>query len=78
MGQHRGLKQQGVDNIVHGVKSMLGFTILQKGVWAGHLQDDTTGSKEYMRGGIVEHTTIVTLDILDGAAKLCGNKGEKI
>jgi hypothetical protein len=30
------------------------------------------------RGGVVELTTIVTLNIFDGVAKLCGDKGEKI
>jgi hypothetical protein len=57
---------------------MLGFTILWRVVWAGHPQDNPTGGKECTRGGIVELTTVVTLDSFDGAAKLRGNKGEKI
>jgi hypothetical protein len=41
-------------------------------------QDDPTGGKECTGGDIVELTTVVTLDDFDGAAKLRGNKGEKI
>jgi hypothetical protein len=76
--RHRGLKQQRVDHIIDGVKSMLSFTILWRGVWAGHPQDDPTGGKECTGGGIVEVTTVVTLDDFHGAAKMCGSKGKKI
>jgi hypothetical protein len=31
--QHRGLKQHGVDHIIDGAKSALGFTVLRRGVW---------------------------------------------
>jgi hypothetical protein len=57
---------------------MKSFTILQRGVWAGHPQDDPTGGKECSRGGTVELMTIFTLDGFDGVAKLCGHKGKKI
>jgi hypothetical protein len=57
------------------VKSALDFTVLRRGVWAGHQQDDPIGGKECAGGGIVELTTVVTLDHFDGAAKLCGNNG---
>jgi hypothetical protein len=33
------------------------------------------GGKECAGGGIVELTTVVTLDHFDGAAKLCGDNG---
>jgi hypothetical protein len=32
-GQHRGLKQWGSDHIIDGAKSVLGFTILRRGLW---------------------------------------------
>jgi hypothetical protein len=74
---HRGLKQQGVDHVIDGVKSALGFTILWRGIWTRHPQDDPTGGKECAGGGVVEHTVVVTLDGFDGASKLRGNKGKK-
>jgi hypothetical protein len=55
---------------------MLDFTILRRGVWARHLQDDPIGGKECTRGGIIKLMAIVTLDDFDGAARLHGNKGE--
>jgi hypothetical protein len=76
--QHRGLKQQRVDHIIDDVKSALNFTILQRGVWTEHPQDDPTRGKEHASGGVVELTAVVTLDDFDGAAKLRGNKGEKL
>jgi hypothetical protein len=78
VSRHKGLKQQGADHIIDGVKSTLSFTVLRKGVWVGHPQDDPIGSKECTGGGIVELTTVVTLDSFDGVAKLRGNQGEKI
>jgi hypothetical protein len=75
---HRGLKQQGADHIIDGVKSTLDFIVPWRGVWARHLHDDSTGGKECVGGGIVELMTIVTLDDFDGAAKLRGNRDEKI
>jgi hypothetical protein len=74
--QHRGLKQQGADHIIDGAKGALGFTVLQRGVWVGHSQDDPTGGKKCTGGVMVELTTVVTLDDFDGAAKLRGNKGD--
>jgi hypothetical protein len=64
--RHRGLKQQGVDHIIDGVKRTLNFTVLWRGVWAGNPQDDHTRGKGCMGGGIVELTIIVTLDDFDG------------
>jgi hypothetical protein len=75
--QRRVLEQQGADHIIDGAKRTLSFTILQRGVWARHPQDDSTGGKECTGEGIVELTAIVTLDSFDGAVKLRGNKGKK-
>jgi hypothetical protein len=76
--RHRGLKQQGADHIIDGAKSALNFTIMQRGVWTRHPQDDPTRGKKYVGGGVVKLTTVVTLDNFDGAVKLRGNKGQKI
>jgi hypothetical protein len=76
--RHRGLKQQGADHIIDGAKSALDFTVIRKGVWGGHPQDDPTGGKECTGAGIVKLSTVVTLDDFDGEAKLFGDKGEKI
>jgi hypothetical protein len=76
--QHRGLKQQTKEHIIDGVKRTLSFINLWRGVWAGHSQDDPTGGKECMGGGIIKLMTIVALDGFDGAAKLRENKGKKL
>jgi hypothetical protein len=60
------------------VKSTLTFTILRRGVGAGHPQNHPMSGEERSRGGIVELSAIVTLNNFDGAAKLRGDKGEKI
>jgi hypothetical protein len=49
--------------------STLGFTVLWRGVWTGHPQDDTIGGKECTGGGIVELMVVVTLDGFDGGEK---------
>jgi hypothetical protein len=55
----RNLKERGANHIIYGVKSTLGFTILWRGVGAGHPQNHTMSGEECSRGGIVELTTIV-------------------
>jgi hypothetical protein len=72
--RHRGLKQQRAEHIIDGAKRTLDIIILWRCVWVGHPQDNPTGGKECTGGGIVELTTIVTLDSFDGAVKLRGNK----
>jgi hypothetical protein len=57
---------------------MLNFTIVRRGVWIGHPQDDSIRGKECARGGIVELTTVVTLDDFNGVVKLRGNKDKKL
>jgi hypothetical protein len=38
-----------------------------------HVENNTMSVKKSVGGRIVELTTIITLDSLDGGAKLCGN-----
>jgi hypothetical protein len=72
--QHIDPKQLRAKHIIDGVKRTLGFTILRRGVWIGHLLDDPTRGKECTGGISVELTTVVTLDGFDGVAKLRRNK----
>jgi hypothetical protein len=74
--RHRGLKQQRAEHNIDGTKGTLDFTILWRGLWAGHPQDNPTRGKKCTGGGIVELMTIVTLVGFHDAAKLCENKGE--
>jgi hypothetical protein len=67
-----------VDDIVSGSNDALNFTILWWCVGTGHPQEGTVGEKKRLSGWVVELTTIITLDVLDGAAELCGYIGEKI
>jgi hypothetical protein len=76
--RHRSLKQQRAEHIIDGSKRTSGFTVLRRGVWVGHPQDNPTRGKECTGGGIVEFMTVVTLDGFDGASKLRGNKDKKI
>jgi hypothetical protein len=76
--RHRSQKEQGADHVIDGAKSALSFTVLQRGVGIRHPQDDPTGGEKRVGGGVVELTTVVTLDGFNGAAKLSGDKGEKI
>jgi hypothetical protein len=75
---NRSLKKHRADHIVNGIESTLGFTILWISVWERHPQNHTIGGKEHSEGGIIELTSIVTLDNFDGAVKLCGDISEKI
>jgi hypothetical protein len=72
----RSLKEQEANHIIYDAKSTLSFTILHRGVGAGHPQNHPMSGEEYSRGDVVKLTTIVALNIFDGAAKLCGDKGE--
>jgi hypothetical protein len=74
----RTLKEQGVNHVINGAKSTLDFTILRRSVGAGHPQNHPMSGEECSRGGVVELPAVVAMDNFDGAAKLCGDKGEKI
>jgi hypothetical protein len=76
--RNRSLKKEGAQYIINGAEDVLGFTILWRSVGTRHPQKYPFGDEECMRGGVIELTTIVTLDDFDGAAKLCGDISEKI
>jgi hypothetical protein len=76
--QERSLKEQGANHVINGAESTLGFTVLWRSVGVGHPQNHPMSGEECSRGGVVELPVVVALDGFDGAAKLCGDKGEKI
>jgi hypothetical protein len=49
----RCLKEQGVNHIIYSAKSMLGFTVLRRGVGAAHPQNYPMSGEECSRGGVV-------------------------
>jgi hypothetical protein len=72
----RSLKEQGANHVIYGAKSMLGFTVLRRRVGARHPQNHSMSDEECSRGGVVKLMTVVALNNFDGAAKLCGDKGD--
>jgi hypothetical protein len=76
VSQERSLKEQGANHVINGAESTLDFTVLWRSVGAGHPQNHPMSGEECSRGGIVELLAVVALDRFDGAAKLCGDKGE--
>jgi hypothetical protein len=54
----RSLKEQGVNHIICGAKSTLGFTVLRRGVGTGHPQNHLMSGEECSRGGIVNSQSL--------------------
>jgi hypothetical protein len=54
------------------------FTILRRGVWAGHPKLHAMCKEELPRGGFVELAPIVALDTLDLVAELSTDKREEL
>ena len=69
-----GLKKQGANDVVDRAQNTFGTTILLGGVGTGHPKADTVGEKESSCVGVIELTTIVTLQAFNGGAKLSENK----
>jgi len=67
-----------VNDIISGADNAFGFTVLRRGVGAGHAQVDTVGKEEGTGARVIELTAVVALDALDGDAKLCAHVGEKV
>jgi hypothetical protein len=72
------LKQQRLRDIVKSLKDAFDFTVLLRGVRARHAKGDTMSEEERAGLGVIKLTPVVSLDTLDGAAKLGGNKREKV
>jgi hypothetical protein len=65
-----------VNNVIYSAKSTLNFTVLRRSVGEGHPQNHPMSGEECSRADIIELTAVVALNSFDGAAKLCGDKGE--
>jgi len=67
---HVGLKQYGASSIVDGVNHALSFTVLRRGVWAGHAQVNTIGEEEGARARVVKLAPIIALHRFHHGTKL--------
>ena len=77
-GRHRRLEEESANDIVGGAENAFSLAILLQGVWARHAHDDTLCKEESAGGGVIELTTIITLNCLNSATKLSENVGEKL
>jgi hypothetical protein len=66
-----------VNNVIGGTQHMLGFTILRRGVWAGHLEVHAM-SKEELPRGVVKLTPITALEAPKLVAKLSADKRKEL
>ena len=64
-------KQQGASGIINRANHALSFTVLRRGVGAGHVQMDSMGEEERACAGVVKLTPIVALDSFHHGPKLC-------
>jgi len=72
------LKQKGMQNVVNGANRTFGFPILLRGIWTRHAECNTMREEERAGLRVVEFSAVITLDTLDGDAKLRANISEKI
>jgi hypothetical protein len=57
---------------------MLSFTILRRGVWAGHPDVHTMSKEELPQGGVVELTPIIAKDALNLVGELSAGKRKEL
>jgi hypothetical protein len=74
----RCLQQQGAHDIVGGANHALGLAILRGGVRAWHSKLNAVGEEEGARVGVIEVSSVIALDTVDGVTKLLENVGEKV
>jgi hypothetical protein len=60
------------------VNDALGLVVLRRGMGTRHAESDTMCGKERAGGGVIEFTTIITLDDFNGDTKLGGDIGENM
>jgi hypothetical protein len=68
----------GAHDIVCGPNHALNLVVLWRSVQTRHTQLNTSGEKERARGVVIELTTVVTLDGLNGEAELSGHPGKEV
>ena len=73
-----GLKEKRAYNVVEGTESALGFSILGRGVGAGHAHGDTVSKEERAGSGVVELMAVITLDVTNGCREPCPDIGKKM
>jgi hypothetical protein len=78
MGQKMRLEKKSVDGVVGRADHALSLTVLGRGIRARHPQLHPVGEKEVAGDGVIELPTIVTLNSLNGEAKLSGHPGEEV
>jgi hypothetical protein len=67
------LEHERPHDVISGADNAFGTTILRISMRTRHVENNTMSVKKSVGGRIVELTTIITLDSLDGGSKLCGN-----
>jgi hypothetical protein len=72
------LEQQGAHDIISGTNYMLSLAIPWGCVGTRHSKRDTMRKEEYVGGGVVKLTSIVTLDTPDGTTKLREHISKKV
>ena len=77
-GGHGHLEQQGANNIINRANNTFSFTVLGRGVRAGHAKMNALGEKEGTGTGVIELFPVVTLNRLDAGAKLSGGVGDEV
>jgi hypothetical protein len=71
------LEKERTDDVVGCANDTLGFPVLWRGVWTRHAKGGTKGGEKKFCCGIIEFSSIVALDSLDGCVILGGNKAKK-
>jgi hypothetical protein len=72
------LDQKSAHDIVCGLNHALCLVVLWGSIRTRHTQLNTSGEKKGARGGVIELTTVVALDGLNGEAKLSGHPGKEV
>jgi hypothetical protein len=72
------LKQQGAHDIIGGTNHALDLAVMWESVGTRHPELEAVREEESAGGGVIKLVSIITLDALDGAAKLRGHKGEEV
>jgi hypothetical protein len=67
-----------VHDIIGGVNHALALAILRGGIGARHLKLNAVGEEEGVRGGIIEFSSVIALDTVDGVTKLHENVGKEV
>jgi hypothetical protein len=72
------LEKKSADGVVGRADHALSLAVLGGGIRARHPQLHPVGEKEVTGGGVIELTTVVTLNGLNGEAELSGHPGEEV